>query len=212
MRIERRFWPLSEQSGRQCKHERRARGRTVGRDLCRLSIRLSHRYRSSSPRSRWIKHSIGLAAAAPRGRQWWYFWNSTVRLKYLTVYLPLPRFLLTRAHGRFAVSVLSFVKIIHEALLLPFVTTRGSIVSILAGLSRLLPPFPSAIFRKTNHPSADPFSVWRFERWWTTTVSLIVWDDVTKRVPSLGGTFSRTSIENGVGYKFFETSFFLFMI
>lgn len=103
----------------------------MGRDLCRLSIRLSHRYRSplpsfplpSSPRSQWIKHSIGTGAP---GRQWWYFWNSTVRLKYLTVYLPLPRFLLTRAHGRFAVSVLSFVKIIHEALL-PFPVTNEEI-------------------------------------------------------------------------------------
>lgn len=192
MRIERRFWPLSEQSGRQCKHERRARGRTVGRDLCRLSIRLSHRYRSSSlsppSRSQWIKHSIG--AGAP-GRQWWYFWNSTVRLKYLTVYLPLPRFLLTRAHGRFAVSVLSFVKIIHEALL-PFRYDEESIVSIFT-----LPPFsPRPFFEKTN-PSIV-----------LDVLVNLIWDDVNE-LPSCGGAseeFSFSSI--GRCYKFFRNEFF----
>lgn len=193
MRIERRFWPLSEQSGRQCKHERRARGRTVGRDLCRLSIRLSHRYRSSSlspppSRSQWIKHSIG--AGAP-GRQWWYFWNSTVRLKYLTVYLPLPRFLLTRAHGRFAVSVLSFVKIIHEALL-PFRYDEESIVSIFT-----LPPFsPRPFFEKTN-PSIV-----------LDVLVNLIWDDVNE-LPSCGGALEEFSFSSiGRCYKFFRNEFF----
>lgn len=142
----------------------------------------------SPSRSQWIKHSIG--AGAP-GRQWWYFWNSTVRLKYLTVYLPLPRFLLTRAHGRFAVSVLSFVKIIHEALL-PFRYDEESIVSIFT-----LPPFsPRPFFEKTN-PSIV-----------LDVLVNLIWDDVNE-LPSCGGAseeFSFSSI--GRCYKFFRNEFF----
>lgn len=59
---------------------------------------------------RELNISSGLCTADSR---WRYFWNSTVRLKYLTVYLPLPRFLLTRHTTDRGISFV-FRQIIHE--------------------------------------------------------------------------------------------------